>query len=522
MVRVILPFSRLGLVAAGALPVRAQDAALAGNKEEASRLDKETTGQPAWKITPSVSIDSTYTDNVLLQANKQSDFVTRLNPALKVDSRTARYEGSINLQWSKFYYADHTAPDALQKNFSGRGKLEAVENWLFIEANHSTSQQPASVFGTQSTSKLPNTSNGTETASTSFSPYIQGKVAGFAEYKMRYTQTKTTSVSGSLAGSNGTTSSAWNGRIGGDTPLALFGWAVTTDSQIMTLVNGAESRNDRTLATLIFQADPQWKFMLSKGLESDNFSTLGKSTTKPSSGIRMEWAPTERTQVVAAKDRRAYGDGHTFSLDHRTALSAWKFSDTREVRSMPPTLAQAQNGTIYDLMFTQLTSQIKDPVERAEAVTRQLERQGLPSDAPVYSQLMTARAFMQRRQQASMALMGSSNTVTFTFDRSLSNSVGVGTGVVDDFTQNSAIRQSGFNTNWAHKLSPLAALTVNARVSKTQGSAGQASKMQALTAQYTTSLGPNSRASAGVRRTRTDGTNSYDETAVTASLMHTF
>jgi uncharacterized protein (PEP-CTERM system associated) len=77
------------------------------------------------------------------------------------------------------------------------GTLEAVEDWLFVDASATISQQYISAFGAVSPSNANIDRNRTETFYYSLSPYIRGRLLSSAEYLLRY------SVSGTNPDSSG-------------------------------------------------------------------------------------------------------------------------------------------------------------------------------------------------------------------------------------------------------------------------------------------------------------------------------
>ncbi len=477
----------------------------------------QTFGQkpPNWQITPSIGIEGTYTDNVNLTANnRQSDFVTRISPGLRIEGQSARASGNLNYQWQQYVYAESSARNNQQKSLAANGRLELVEQWLFLDASHNTSQQAVSAFGTQGVGNELINSNRTEVASYRLSPYIQGRLANVADYQLRYSGTHTSSDSGALSGGNSATTQAWNGQLSGVTPLSLLSWAVNVDNMDISHSRGFKSQNDRVYGTLTYLIVPQVRLSVSAGSESDNY-LAGVERKKSTTGIGFEWAPTERTKVALRKDRRSFGDSYSADFTHRTALSAWKLSDSRNVRVPTADMAQASIARNYDY-FYQLLPPSLNPEDRAALA------QALAGLQPTIA--LTSQAFIDRRQMASFALIGVNNTVTFALDRSNSQRIGAGLGLVDDFTLSPEIRQTGFNTNWAYKMTPNEVLTLTALTSRSIGSGNLETRLKSLSLRLTTRLGAKTSASVGLRQTNFDNTNgtNYDEQALTGAVLFRF
>ena len=184
-------------------------------------------------------------------------------------------------------------------------------------------------------------------------------------------------------------------------------------------------------------------------------------------------------------------------------------------------------STAYDLLFLQLASSIPDPVARAQVVSAMLQSAGIPANSLIYGNVVTAQPYIQRRQQASLSLTGANNTVTFTAQRSSNTRLSTGVSALDDFALTQNIRQSGFSGSWAHKLSPISNLTLNALTSHSRGDAtGQDSRLRSISLLYTTKLGVRTTASIGLRQNNYDnagvGTQDYTEHAITGTLSASF
>ncbi|MBA3033113.1 MAG: TIGR03016 family PEP-CTERM system-associated outer membrane protein [Gammaproteobacteria bacterium] len=516
-----LPFSFLSLPLAFALFVPGFAMAQAAAPAEAD----PAVGQSArnWQITPSIAIDGTYTDNVNLSANnKTADFITRISPGIRLAGKSARASASLDYQWQHYAYATSSARSNQQQSLAASGRLELVEQWLFLDASHNISQQATSAFGTQGVGNELINTNRTQVSSYRLSPYIQGRLARFADYQLRYSGTHTSADTGALSGA-ATTTESWNGQLAGVTPLTLLSWAVNVDSMTINHASGLKNQNDRLYGTLTYLVAPSLRLSVSAGNESDNF-LAGVERKKGTSGLGAEWAPTERTKVALRKDSRSFGDSFSADFTHRTALSAWRLSDSRSVRVPTADLAQGSRGTIYDLLYLQLTSAFPNPLERAAEVERQLALAGIPANAQVFGPALTSQAFIERRQTASFTLTGVNNTVTFAADRSNSQRIGTGIGLIDDLSQNQEIRQSGFNANWAYKMTPHEVLTLSALTSTSKGSNNAETTLRSISLRLTTQLGVKTSASVGLRQSHFEGTTGtgYDEQALTGAVQFKF
>ena len=483
-------------------------------------------GTPAWRIVPSISTDLTYTDNVrLVNSNKQSDLVTRLAPGILVEGRGGHVTGSFDFRWQQYAYLNDSQRNNQQKSLKANGKVELIDQWLYVDGAGSISQQPVSAFGTQVANNDLLNSNRTEASSYQWSPYIQGRLWNAADYTLRFTGSRTKSDQGELSVGSGNTSRAWSGRLAGDTSLASLGWSVDFQRQQQNRSTARDTESKRVTGSLQYMVDPQVRLRGTLGRESDNYGST-QSQSRTVRGLGVEWAPTERTNISLNKEKRSFGDSYNASFKHRTALTAWMFSQSRNINT-PSDQNFTTLSSAFDLLNLQLTSSIPDPITRAQQVNLLLQQAGIPPDAQAFGSIVTSRIYIARRREASFILTGSTNIVTLSADRSDNQSLGTGGSIADDFTLSPNIQQSGFTTSWAHKLSPDTAVTLNGRRSRNTGSASNLdTRVNSLSLLLTTKLGPKTSATVGLRRTHSDSesatANSYDEQALTGSLFVTF
>lgn len=132
--------------------------------------------KPAWVIVPRISLTETLTDNGRLSASRGasgSEQITQITPGIRIQGESARLKGYLDYGLSQIYYAQHSSANKTQ-NFNAFGTLEAVEDWLFLDAGGNISQASISAFGTQSSSNASINANSTETSSFRLSPYTRG------------------------------------------------------------------------------------------------------------------------------------------------------------------------------------------------------------------------------------------------------------------------------------------------------------------------------------------------------------
>ncbi len=480
-----------------------------------------------WKITPSVAVNETATDNVALSSNadKKSELVTDINPGIRIDGNGERVKLRFDYQLHQLIHARDSSRNRTQNSLNALGTVEAVENWLFVEASGMISQQSISAFG-GATSTSVNTNDGSNTTETStyrLSPYIKGALGGFADYQVRYNLSTTSSKSDSAFDSD---SKEVVATLKGVTSLTSLGWSVDASSQTVDYSNRRSNESDRLRGVLTYQFDPQFRASVSAGRESNNYVSTDKET-HTTKGVGLEWSPTERTLVSVNRESRFFGNSNSFSFSHRTGNTSWKYSESKDASAQPNQQSSTNLGSYYDLYFNLFASAIPDPVARATYVNAFLLSNGISPTAQLQGGFLSSGVSLQHRRNLSFALLGARNTVTFSAFQSESENLSqtVGTGLfVGDFGNVQRVEQRGASINWSHKLTGLSSLTGGYSITNSKGSGTSSveTDQKMLNINFTTQLGPKTNAGIGARRVVVDGSTNYTENALTGTLSHQF
>lgn len=483
-----------------------------------------------WTITPTIAVTETATDNVALtNKNKKSDLVSDVNPGIRIEGSGGRSKLSLNYQMHNLFYAQDSSRNEIQNSLNALGTLEAVEDWLFIEASGNISQQSLSAFGSSSASSSVNVNtnlNSTETSTYRVSPYIVGSFGGFADYQLRY-NFATTNWKSSL--SNDENTSELVGSLKGSTRFSSLGWSVDASTQTVDYDRGRDNEADRIRGVLTYQVNPQFRVYLIGGVESNNYQSLDKesNTTR---GAGFDWSPTERTLLSVSRENRFFGPANTISFTHRTANSAWKYTDTEDVVTQAEQQSTTSLGTYYDLFYNMLSYAIPNEAQRAAAVNSMLLSAGIPLNAQMEGSFLTNGSTIEHRRDLSFALLGSRNTVTFAAGETQSERASQGALIsflgASDFVEAQKIRQRFASINWSHKLTPLSSLIASASRMNSKGSGTGSSNLETTEQMYnlnfTTQLGPKTNAGVSFRHVVGDGTVNYTENALTGTLSHQF
>lgn len=508
---------RLTAVAPGGRLLVASLACLPALFAGAAAAQQAGAGAQKLSIVPRVAVTERFTNNVgLSSTNKKSELVTTISPGISLRSNGGLLKGNLDYSLNEIIYARGSSGRQSQNSLNSTLQLEAVEGFAFVDFSGSISQQSISALGTPSTDGSSLNANSTETSVFRLSPYLKGNLAGIANYEARYgwTSTKADAASVSDIRTNDLSLQLSGAARGGP-----FGWSAGWSSQSVKYSIGRTIESDRLNGALSYIFTPQLDASLLISRESNNFTSAAKES-HGSAGLGLNWRPSERTTVAARIENRSFGQSHSISISHRTARTAWRFSDTRDVANSPAQSGVTTLGSLSDLLFSQFSNLESDPLRRAELVSQFMQDNGLRADAQVISNFLSSTVSLQRRQDASFALLGVRDTITFVMNRGSNTSLSSFVTGINDLSTNTVVHQSGFSVLYAHRLTPDTSMNVVASRQSTSGSGGTGgTSLRALDFSLSSRLGRNMSASIGARRVFFDSaTNPYTETAVTGNL----
>ena len=464
------------------------------------------------RIEPRVSVTETVTNNVRLSnSGQQSEQVTEISPGIRISSNGGRFKTYLDYALTETVYAQNSSSNRSQNALTTFGTLEAVDNKVFLDFNGSISQQSISVFGAPSVSTTSLNANQTEVSNYRISPYVRGRLGNLANYEARYSRAITQSDS-ALTGNQTTTDGVF--QISGDSAFRNLGWTADVSRQQVDFSAGRATESDQLNLGLSYLIDPQFRVFASGGQESNNFSTPEKESSA-TSRYGVNWSPSPNTKISASQGQRSFGDIYSASVDHRTARTAWRFTDSKDASVTPGQAGFASLGSNFDLVASLLGS-----TQAANQFF--LNNPGFNPNQPALIQVLNSSVALVHRQDLSVALLGVRDTLTFSASRSeISRLDTTATGFFGDFVTSSVIRQDGVSVNYAHRLTPDYSLNVLLAQQNTSGDVGQLeTTLHQFNINVAGRVGKKTFASLGLRRSLFSSTTSpYGETAVTFNLI---
>ncbi|AKJ29906.1 TIGR03016 family PEP-CTERM system-associated outer membrane protein [Caldimonas brevitalea] len=497
---------RLALCCLAASPVTAQTL----------RADAEVT------TTATATNNSRYSDS----GDRPSDLVLDVAPRVRLERRGARLDLSAEAGLNALHYTGGTRPSRVLPEGRLRLRSEPVEQWVHVDADALVEQSATEAFSGRA--ELSSSVDLATTTRLRLAPYVERRLTSSLSLLAR-------------------TEHDWTRREGDELqpdqervyqqrhlvrlarqPLP-FGfdaeWSKEDASYGGDSVSALEIETLRAVASYAF--DPELVLGVIAGHERSSF--FGSTESDGLYGLRLQWAPTERTALDAVVERRFLGTGWQLRWQHRSPFIAFHLSSSRQpvVQGTSQELGEG-GGDVASLLDAILTTRHPDPVQRAALVQDMIQRLGLPTQLIGPVELFSNYAQLEQDTTASIALLGRRTTLTASvYMRKLERLrrdddpfAGVAVGTADS-------EQRGLLVNVNRRLTPTTQGDVRLSWTQVEGLGlleGSRSREKALRVSLHHNLSPRSFVTFGVRRQLLDSNVSgpSQESAAFAGLGHRF
>lgn len=421
----------------------------------------------SWTVTPDITLRETYTDNVFVGAGTpRSDFVTQVTPGIRLDERSPRLAANFSYRPSAQFYAHNSEANDVANYLDAFARLEAVEKFFFVEATGNISQSFITPFAPQPGEIITVTDNRAETRTASVSPYVRHEGRDL-EYELRNRNTWTSTNQEQLQLGNIRTQQ-WTGRIAG--PVRRFGWALEFEDTNISRYNLAVERPDDKArlyrGRLFYQPDPAWRLSASAGSEENNY-VLNQTQRTTIYGAGLAWRPSVRTSAELAYESRFFGPSRLARFSHRTRLTAWNLAYSRNTSTYQEEVLRLPPGNTAGLLDSIFAARFPDPDQRHAAVEQFMRTSGTPAFLSNPLAFYSQRVYVRDGLDASVAIVGSRNSITFTAFAVENSSLPADVlGLLPDPSLLSTrIKQRGFGAYVQHRLTPHT--SIGARASRT-------------------------------------------------------
>ncbi|MBI4997766.1 MAG: TIGR03016 family PEP-CTERM system-associated outer membrane protein [Rhodocyclales bacterium] len=476
-------------------------------------------------VAPRVTLSGNYSTNMSLGASAgQEGVVGNVAPGVLIESNGAHLKGYLDYQLNSYFYPGHSRWNGSQNQLASHMTLEAIDNWLFVDAAANIFQRQRSLFGPVAVEGSNSATGQGDSKFGQVSPYVRGQLFGSTDYQLRLNLMESQSA---VVPVTTTHVQQLLGNVGTRATTGTIGWFGDFNATRLSNDVVGDRENTRGRIGLAFPVFSQIHGSVSTGRERTDYAT-GELESVSTPGFGIQWAPDRHTEVAVVRERRFFGMGHNAMFYYRTRATAWRYSDVRDVTILPMLPPNAYSGTIHDMMADLLAGSYPDPVARAQAVRDRVAQVGAIDGMAGGGGASTSRLFVDRIREASFAYIGPRDYATVVFRRREERLLSTGaTTLVDDFSLASEIRERGLSFSWGHRLTRTHELSLSSTRLYREGIDAPADLSMNQTTHgvsLTSRLSPKAVASFAAHRTKSNSSlaGTVRENAVGATLVQRF
>ena len=416
--------------------------------------------QAQWRVTPSLSLTETYSDNPTLasDANKRAQWITEARPAIRINGQNSRLQFSADASSSYYRYSDGRPANARSNNlqYNTAGRLKVVDEFLYVDARANGGTRPVSAFDADDTGASRYTGeNRTQLASWSVSPTMVRRFGNLAAGTLRYTHDRVNAddIRFGDSSSDSILFDLMSGRAWRD-----IGWNLRYARQEVDMERFGDSSSENALASLSYRLQRTLRLTASAGYDVYDYGDFGGRSSGASWTVGFAWNPSLRTAVEMSAGRHFLGNTGSLLATHRSRHTVWRASYVDSVTSTRQEFAQDQRIDTVSLLDGLFVATIPDPIARRAAIEAYMQQAGLPPTVGENINYLTNRYFRQKSAQASVAYsMRRHGAVMSVF---ANERIALSSGEVDSellgnqlFSLNDNVRQFGGTAAYSYRLS---------------------------------------------------------------------
>jgi uncharacterized protein (PEP-CTERM system associated) len=417
-------------------------------------------------LAPYVSADSTYTRSTDVSGLQSNDLLLRVTPGLRLTQRSGRVQASLN--YSANLIARRVSGGSREReilnSLEASLNAEVVPGWGYFNAQATISQQPISAYGRSISNGAEANANRTEVSTVRLTPYIQGGLGAWADYRADWSLAATRSGNEFVPNSRST---GLSGSLSSRKGASRLGWSAYGSTQTSNF--SGQSRNattDQVGTEISFAPDVDWRFHVRGGLEYSDVATADRRRFS-NYGAGMQWTPSPRTRLVAEAEQRYFGRSHRFTFDHRAVFGNIHYSDGFNVVTGSDARTSGLTQTLYQLYSQQLAAVQPDPIQLDQYVRNLIAQLGRRPEELVSGAFLMPGITVQKRRELSLSYLNRRLNGAFTLYQTRIERIDSVAQLTP--TANEPIAQSGYNATIGWKLTPLTSASLGYSLQKTAG-----------------------------------------------------
>ena len=366
-------------------------------------------GAAEWRLTPRVSANEVYSDNIQLDpaGQERDDLVTTLNAGASLRGTGARLTVNFDYNLQALRYANSSSSDSLNQQLQATANAELVKQIVFLDVRGTISQENVSSNGREDTTNIALTGNTTDVMTFSVTPIVRHHFGSFAEAEGSF-GIDTVDTDGA-AGAGTTQNMRFNMNSG--PAFSRLPWTFSTSRRKIDNDSGTETRFSSAEGTVRYKFTRQYGVRGSAGYESNSFATSQGSDGGAIWSIGGIWTPTPRTNVEAGYRSRFFDPGYFLTASHRTRRMVFTANYDEDITTSSQQLLDRQLIPLEDAFG----DPVLDPVS-GDQVLLPVDRSTLTEEVQVSKRFSASASYRGRRGSASFSVFEDRRTFQLSGD----------------------------------------------------------------------------------------------------------
>lgn len=350
-----------------------------------------------FRITPRLSLDALYSDNINLEPSGEEDggLVWVITPGLSVQQ--AEEGGRVKLSFDYapqgLAYSNQRDENDITQRLQANATVEAVKNRLFVDARATAGQSLVTSAGRIPVDNVPISANRTEVYTYTIRPRLRQPLGENLVANLSY------AFDGVFYGDAGDDSTSGRWAIDLDSGYAESRyWNVSLDTQEVGYTDGESTTYSRVQANARYPIGGNWTRTIDAGIGYDLTQYLDGDVEDKG----LSWTlgstlrPTPRSTLSFGYGERYFGSNLYFNLSHRTHRTVWGARLYQEV-------TDARNVQL-EQVYVPLVDEFGEPI--VDPLTGEVFQ--VPIDQPT----VRRESFVRNRLEGTMAAQGRRSTLS--------------------------------------------------------------------------------------------------------------
>jgi len=441
----------------------------------AATLYSSTVLAEGWDIEPSIKVASTYSDNINLEPDGDSDVALEISPGIHLSRESRRLIVDLDYSLQNLFFVDDSDLNSTNHRLSAYANAEAIADTLFIDFNSRASQQLVDRRRSASADAISGSGNLSDVYAYSISPYWQQRLGDIADFELRYTYDTVNSDESEGSSDLDSEGNAVSFDMVNGPGTGRINWNVSYDIQEVDYDDGDKSDTEFATGRLGYQLTRSLNALLSGTYENNEFvgdrgdsepddSYVGAGFEwTPSQDFSLTllynerldprpeedenfvsadlfWAPTARTDIYVSYGNGFFGETYDGNLTHRTRWTRWSLDYSEGTSNFRNLFLQ--DGQIG---FVCPDGNVQSPECRFADLDQPLQPgEALIAQGTGVTAAITNDTYIRKTGRATVSFVGARNTLTLTAYNTRR------TFVADDANE----QVTSVNLSWIYEIAP--------------------------------------------------------------------